>query len=210
MVVGILILSGLGIGAVSSDALIDNQMPDDETLSSQKQGSQVLESREILLFVWIKVHVKEIYGTVENPEYRALANVTVEIKLSLYGIMWLFYWNGTTNESGGTITLTDPDGFFHKVKVSKEGYHTYKCLPFTIIFIEWMGVYDVYFTMAEDGSPFVQQISQNNQKQLKQPQLDEVESVLQNEEMDSLLSSYGLDTENTMGEFKQVLYQFGF
>lgn len=35
---------------------------------------------------------------------------------------------------------------------------------------------------------------------------DEVESVLQNEDLDSLLSSYGLGTEDTMGEFEQVLY----
>ena len=35
---------------------------------------------------------------------------------------------------------------------------------------------------------------------------DEVESVLQNEDLDSLLSSYGLDTEDTMGEFEQLLY----
>ena len=203
-VVGILVLSGLGVAAVSNDTLRDNQMPD-ETLSSQL-GSQVSESREILLYAWIKVHVKEIYGTVENPKYRALANVTVKIKWSLCGIIWLSYWNGTTNESGMTITETDPGGLFHKVKVSKEGYHTYKCLPFTILLIAEMGVYDVYFTMAKDGSPFVQQISQNNQKQLKQPQLDEVESVLQTKDLDSLLSSYGLDTKDTMGEFEQVLY----
>ena len=35
---------------------------------------------------------------------------------------------------------------------------------------------------------------------------DEVESVLQNEDLDSLLSSYGLDTEDTMGKFEQSLY----
>ena len=36
--------------------------------------------------------------------------------------------------------------------------------------------------------------------------LDEVESEFQNEKLDSLLSTYGLDTGDTMGEFEQILY----
>jgi hypothetical protein len=124
-----------------------------------------------LIFPVIVVHVNEIYGTVDDPQYRPLANVTVEIKSSLFGIFWCLWWDGTTDGSGTTeqveipgltVSLLSPTSC--KVTVSKDGYHTYGCLPSKIVKTTNLGRYDVDFTMAEDGSPFVQQISQGNQQ----------------------------------------------
>jgi hypothetical protein len=178
------------------------------TLSSQKQ----LESRESknlekLQFWYLIVHVKEIYGTVDDPQYRPLANVTVEIKDSIFGIIWEFFWNGTTNENG-EIVIDIINALLYKVTISKDGYHTYKCRPSQIVMTGDQFEYHVYFTMAENGSPFTKQSSQSSQQQklLKQPQLEEVDSELQSMDLDSLLTPYGIDTEDTMGEFEQSLY----
>jgi parallel beta-helix repeat protein len=154
IIVGILILSGFGVVVVTS-------VP---TLSYQKEMErQKSENKEKLQFWFLKVHVKEIYGTVDDPQYRPLANVTVELTDSIYGIIWHFDWNGTTDESGETEWIMIFPSVIYKVTVSKDGFHTYKCRPFTIFAIEDQPDYvDVYFTMAEDGSPFIQPISQSN------------------------------------------------
>ena len=117
------------------------------------QPSFAIESKSTIDTV-IRVHVEEIYGTIEDPQYRPLPNVTVEIKIWDL-IYWYLLWKGTTDESGKTEDVHTVWGLSHKVMVSKEDYHTYKCRP-VYGFITEPGVflYEVYFTMAEDGSPF--------------------------------------------------------
>ena len=129
-----------------------------------------MENREsgnkgTLQFYFLRVYVKEIYGTLDNPQYRPLANVTVLVNSSIFCIIWQFHWSGKTNESGTTGGIYVAPIYF-MVTVSKDGYHTYKCKPFKIVFIDVLpyGYVDVYFTMAENGSPFVKQISQSKQQ----------------------------------------------
>lgn len=199
LVVGFLVLGGFEVATVTSGP----------TLSSQKQlENRESENLEKLQSPVIVVHVREIYGTLDNPQYRPLANV--KVKISDGGLFWMnLYWSGTTDENGTTKEIKVIRGFCYKVFVSKYGYHAYKSPSWDVIGIdEGIKIYDVYFTMAENGSPFVKQITQSSQQQilLKQSQLEEVEPELQNMDLDSLLTSYGIDTENTMGEFEQLLY----
>jgi hypothetical protein len=65
--------------------------------------------------------------------------------------------------------------------------------------------------LADDGSSFVKQISKNSRQQIPDNKHSFImssgqESELQNERLDSLLSLYGIRTEDTIGEFEQVLY----
>lgn len=160
-VVGVLILSGLGITAVTSGT----------TLSSQKRlESRESENKETPINPVMVVHVKEIYGTVDDPQYRPLANVTVELAYSVFGIIWQFLWSGTTNESGTTEEVMVLNSIWFKVTVSKDGYHAYGISPSKKVRTTNLLKYDVYFTMAEDGSPFVQQISSQSSQQNSQAQ----------------------------------------
>lgn len=129
-----------------------------------------------MIFPVMVVHVNEIYGTVDDPQYRPLDNATIEIKCTYLGLIWFSYWSGTTDKYGTTeqVAIPDRDGnngeiwipspTMHKVTVSKDGYHTYGSLPFKIVKKPNQGRCDVNFTMAEDGSPFVKQISQGSQQ----------------------------------------------
>jgi hypothetical protein len=124
------------------------------------------------------VHVKEIYGTVDDPQYRPLANVTVEIKTVFP------FWRGKTDESGTTAEVIVSHSIKYKVMVSKDGYHTYGCLPYEIVkttdtWTSDIRRYDVYFTMAEDGSPFVQQISQSSQQSFNNQNLPSSQLLFQ-------------------------------
>ena len=136
-----------------------------------------------LIFPVMVVHVNEIYGTVDDPQYRPLDNVTVKIKCTYLGLIWISYWSGTTDKYGTTkqVTIPDPNGnngnngeiqIFpptkYKITVSKDGYHTYGSLPFKIVKKPNQGKCNVNFTMAKDGSPFVKQINHGNQQQINQ------------------------------------------
>ena len=114
---------------------------------------QETENKEKLQFWWIFVHIQEIYGTLDDPQFRPLANVTVEVDSSAFGIFWRPFWSGRTDKNG-EADVPIIDSLLYKVMVSKEGFHTYKCLPFVVIISGDYFYYDVYFTMAEDGSPF--------------------------------------------------------
>ncbi|KYK19981.1 hypothetical protein AYK24_04530 [Thermoplasmatales archaeon SG8-52-4] len=119
--------------------------------------------KKSLVFPCIEVNVEEIYGTIDNPKYKPLPNVSVEIESSIFGIFWNFVWSGKTDEIGTTgDVVVSAAGLYYKITVSKDQYHTYKCNPELVIFIE-SGVFNFeeYFTMAEDGSPFQKYANQN-------------------------------------------------
>ncbi len=178
-IVSSLVLSGIGMSTVMSCL----------TLSSQKQlVSQESENKLKLIFVCIETHVTEIYGTVEEPQYRPLANVSVEIESSIFYIFWVHEWSGTTNESGTIISCPLGEFMSYKVTATKDGYHTYGCLPFEIFYVE-MGHFHVYFTMAEDGSPFTQQISQNTQ-QSNPSSISQQNSQTSNQLLNNLILSH--------------------
>lgn len=103
------------------------------------------------------VNVKEIYGTLENPRYRPLQNVTVIFKLSMFGFYYSHYRTLYTDETGKNGVWTPP-GLAYKVIISKEGYHAYECKPFKKGIRPGEEYVQVYFTMAEDGSPFTKDI----------------------------------------------------
>jgi hypothetical protein len=154
-IVGILVFSGIGTAGITS-----------EPLTSHKQMQcQRLENKEKLQFAYINVHVKEIYGTFDNPQYRPLANVEVTIEQSTWIFFWELEWKGTTNENGttGDILLNNGEANTFKTTITKEGYHAYGCLPFHIDYFE-PGVFfiDVYFTMADDNGPFIKSVSQQS------------------------------------------------
>jgi hypothetical protein len=131
------------------------------TSSSYKQlVSREPNIKKILEIPYMIVHVKEIYGTVDEPQYRPLANVTVRVRDSLFGIFWEYTWSGTTGESGSTPIIWITNSIKYWVTISKDGYHTYGCSSSKIIFALDQWTIDVNFTMAEDGSPFIKQISQ--------------------------------------------------
>jgi hypothetical protein len=178
-IVSILVLSGIGVSTVMSCP----------TLSSQKQlVSQESKNKVKLIFVSIQTHVIEIYGTVEEPQFKPLADVSVEIESSIFGIFWVYEWSGTTNESGTIISCSLGEFMSYKVTIAKDGYHTYECLPFEILYVE-MGHFHVYFTMAEDGSPFTQQISQNAQ-QSNPSSISQQNSQTSNQLLNNLMLSH--------------------
>jgi hypothetical protein len=153
IVVGILVLSGFGVSAVTSGPILLSQK------QLESRGSENLEKRQYPIIV---VHVTEIYGTLDNPQWRPLANV--KVKITIIPIWWKIYWSGTTDENGTTEEIEVERGFLYEVIVSKIGYHTYKHPPLKDIGIDEIKRYDVYFLMAKNGSPFVKQISQSKQK----------------------------------------------
>ncbi|HWR26932.1 MAG TPA: carboxypeptidase-like regulatory domain-containing protein [Candidatus Thermoplasmatota archaeon] len=118
------------------------------------------DAEELLQIPYMIVHVKEIYGTVDEPQYRPLANVTVRVRDSLFGIFWEYTWSGTTGESGSTPIIWITNSIKYWVTILKDGYHTYGCSSSKIIFALDQWTIDVDFTMAEDGSPFIKQINQ--------------------------------------------------
>lgn len=84
---------------------------------------------------------------------KPLPNVIVKLR-DISFLWWKVIWKGTTDESGKTEEVTLTWGFLYKVTVSKCNYHTYGNSYEMIPAMEFRR-YDVYFTMAEDGSPFV-------------------------------------------------------
>jgi hypothetical protein len=156
LVVGFLVLSGLGAAAVTSEGTLSSQ----DQLEFKESGNT-----EELVFPFMDIHVEEIYGTLENPQYRPLPDVTVESKDSLFGFIWSFHWRGITHENGATGDIMIINSIMYKITVSKEGYHTYKCSSTQILKTTDLWHYDVYFTMAEDGSPFTQHIDVHAQSQ---------------------------------------------
>jgi hypothetical protein len=127
----------------------------------QKQSiKQDSEPKKLLQIPYMVIHVREIYGTVDEPQYRPLANVSVSVKDSLFGIFWEYTWSGVTNGSGNTPIIWISSFIKYRVSILKVGYHTYKCksVKKVKVFGDW--AIDVNFTMAEDGSPFIKQINQ--------------------------------------------------
>ena len=113
----------------------------------------------------IIVYVTEIFGTVDNPQYRPLSGVTIKIRASLfeYGGFYLFPFSKGQTSGGCYMCLWQgfPPFLFSQsnlVMISKEGYHAYSSKPYQICRTPGSGS-DVrlYFTMAEDGSPFTKQ-----------------------------------------------------
>ena len=153
LVVGLLVLSGFGLATVTSGP----------TLLSQKQlENRESENLEKLQFPVIVVHIREIYGTLDDPQNRPLANVKVKIREIPH---LMAYWSGTTDENGTTEEIKVERGFVYQVIVSKYGYHVNKYPSWDTIGIdEGIKIYDSYFIMAENGSPFVKQISQSKQQ----------------------------------------------
>jgi len=154
--VGVLVFSGFGVAAVTSERTLSSQ----DQLECKESGNA-----EVLVFPFMDIHVEEIYGTLENPQYRPLPDVTVESKYSLFGIIWLFHWRGITHENGATGDIMIENSIMYKITVSKDGYHTYKCSSTQILKTSDLWHYDVYFTMAKDGSPFTQHIDVHAQSQ---------------------------------------------
>jgi len=170
LITGILVLSGIGTCTALSYP----------TSSSYKQlVSQESNIKKILEIPYMIVHVKEIYGTVDEPQYRPLANVTVMVRDSLFGIFWEYTWSGTTGESGSTPPIWIVNSIKYWVTISKDGYHTYKCSSSKKVSVLGDWKIDVNFTMAEDGSPFV--FSQNNPSPQNQQQISQqINQLLQN------------------------------
>jgi hypothetical protein len=133
------------------------------TLLSKKQlESKESENLEKLQFPVVVVHITEIYGTLDDPQRRPLANV--KVKITEFP-QWRAYWRGTTTENGTTEEIKVERGFLYFVYVSKYGYHVYGYPSHKTVGIdEGIKTYDVYFLMAENGSPFTKQISQISQQ----------------------------------------------
>ena len=128
---------------------------------SQKQTiKRDSEIKELLQIPYMIVHVKEIYGTVDEPQYRPLANVSVSVRDSLFGIFWEYTWSGITNESGSTPIIWISSFIKYRVSILKDGFHTYRCKSVKKVKVLGDWAIDVNFTMAEDGSPFIKQINQ--------------------------------------------------
>jgi len=161
LIIGILVLSGIGTCTAMSDT----------TPSSYKQlVNQESKIQKISQIPYMVVHVEEIYGTVDEPEYRPLANVTVMVRNSLFGIYWEYTWTGTTGEDGNTPIIWISSFIKYCVAISKDGYHTYKCKSSKIVSVLGDWAIDVNFTMAQDGSPFI--FSQNNPSPQNQQQIN--------------------------------------
>ena len=116
----------------------------------------------------IIVYVTEIFGTVDNPQYRPLSDVTVRIRASIFenGGFYLFPFSKGQTDDGGCYSISwqsplySPFIFSHSnlIMISKEGYHAYASKSYQILW-RTPGGYDerLYFTMAADGSPFTKQ-----------------------------------------------------
>jgi len=107
----------------------------------------------------ILVTVKEVFGTVDNPQYRNLPGVKVIIRASFSGIFYLFpFSRGRTDGYGeygvGWNNALLRAGLYDKVIISKIGYHTYKCKSYQTFTTPGGYCQFVYFTMAKNGSPF--------------------------------------------------------
>ena len=95
----------------------------------------------------IVVHVTEMYGSPENPQYRNLPNVTVKIKEG--PLWWKTYWSGKTHENGTTEQVNVELGFLYKIIVSKQGYIVFNDDNYAVVGPYEIKEYHVYFTMVE-------------------------------------------------------------
>jgi len=157
--IGIIILSGIGISTATPCSQLTNHQINQE--------SNIKKKLEIPYMI---VHVKEIYGTVDEPQYRPLANVTVRVRDSLFGIFWELTWSGTTDETGSTPIIWIVNSIKYWVTILKDDYHTYKCSSSKLISALGDWKIDVNFTMAEDGSPFIFSLNPSFQNQLNNQQ----------------------------------------
>ncbi|HIH28315.1 MAG TPA: hypothetical protein HA260_00775 [Thermoplasmata archaeon] len=111
----------------------------------------------------IDVHVQEIFGTLENPQYCPLSDVKIRIRLSVfeYGGFYLIpFFSGKTDEHGFYLTTPWYESFSFGsclITISKKGYHPYNSKPYQTFTTPSGYWQDVYFTMTKDGSPFTKQ-----------------------------------------------------
>jgi hypothetical protein len=149
---GILVLSEFA-GAVGTSTI--------SSLSQKQLKSQKSESIISLQYPVIVTHVRELYGTIDNPQYRWLGDV--DVKIIVIPRWWETYWSGITDENGTTDKVKVELGILYKVIISKDNYSAYKDESYHALGPKEIKEYHVYFTMVEDGSPFVKQSSQEFQ-----------------------------------------------
>jgi len=111
------------------------------------------------------VHVKEIFGTIDDPQFRPLADVLVKVKMQPFG-SFFFPWCGGITDSDGDFVIAwqgwmpfplwiDPTYTI----VSKGGYHAYGSKPYKINPQLGTWFINIDFIMAANGSPFTKQCS---------------------------------------------------
>ena len=112
----------------------------------------------------IYITVKEIFGEIDNPQYRPLPDVEVTAIGGFPGILGGIF-NKTTGEDGECLFYTMGPGVY-LIKASKEGYTDISSgiKRFRILKVNPAQVYYFTFTLTEDGSLFVKQSRQTRQQ----------------------------------------------
>lgn len=132
----------------------------------------------------LTVHVNEIFGTIDNPQFRPLEGVLVKVKLLPFGSFCFPFCRGITNSDGwfciawqGWMPFPlwiDPTYTI----VSKSGFHAYGSKPYKVNPQLGCWFIDVYFTMAADGSPFTKQSSHSEEPLGEYPDFPKNKMVL--------------------------------